>query len=286
MEKKSLKLLIVSDIHDNIENVKKLVELSKNTKYDYVFCCGDTVDLPIAKNDVKEISDKYTEILKNIYIELEKIAPIIWVPGNHEPGHCFHENFKDVTEKSKNLHKKIEKLDDKFYIVGLGGAVPILTGGKWKENYIFFKDLECERDFKYKGYPYNYEPNNYEKSDEMFIKDLNETIDKAKKESGDDVQILFLTHIGPLYTNTNVIVENGEVLYLGSKKFGEKYEKENNSFIIVHGHSHTAEGFITLKPNKYVMNPGALLSGNYAVLELIKREDNKWGVLASSICYL
>ena len=61
-------------------------------------------------------------------------------------------------------------------------------------------------------------PNSFHKSDEIFIKDLDDTVEKAKKEGGEDVQIVYLTHIGPLYTATNTIVENGEVLSIHSSE--------------------------------------------------------------------
>lgn len=285
--KENLKILVVSDIHDDIDKVKKVIEQNKETKFDYVFCCGDVIDVPIGKNDVKEVTDEYIIKLKNIYLELEKLAPIIWVPGNHEPGLYFKDDFnEEVTPRSTNLHKKIKKLDEKLYIVGLGGCTPIMTGHKWKNNFVLFKELNLEKDFKYTGYPYNSKPNSFNKSDEIFIKDLNDTVEKAKKDGGDDIQIVYLTHIGPLYTSTNTIVENGEVLYLGSKKFGEKFVQEKNSFIIIHGHSHSAEGFITLRTNKQIFNPGACLDGHYGIIELKKTKNGKWIISSCTISYL
>ena len=279
--------LVVSDIHDDIEKTKILVQKYKDTKFDYVICCGDVIDVPIGKNDIKEVTDKYVVKLEKIYHELEKLAPILWVPGNHEPGFYFEDGLtKEATPNSVNMHKKIKKLDNQLYIVGLGGSTPIMTGNKWKHNFICFKDLDLEKDFKYSGYPYNVFPNSFHKSDEIFIKDLDDTVEKAKKEGGEDVQIVYLTHIGPLYTATNTIVENGEVLYLGSKKFGEKFLKEDNGFIIIHGHSHSAEGFVTLRINKHVFNPGACVDGHYGIIELKKSKEGKWGVGSCTIGYL
>jgi len=285
--KESLKILVVTDIHDDINKIKKLVNKCRKTKFDYVFCCGDVIDVPIGKNDVKEVTDKYVVKLKDIYCELEQLAPILWVPGNHEPGFYFKDGFnEEATPNSFNLHKKIKKLDEKLYVVGLGGSTPIMTGRKWKHDYIYFKELNLEKDFKYSGYPYNANPNSFRESDKIFIKDLKMTVDKAKKEGGDDVQIIYLTHIGPLYTSTNTIVENGEVLYLGSKQMGENFLSEDNSFIIIHGHSHTAEGFVTLRTNKQIFNPGAFLNGNYGIIEFKKNKEGKWGVSSSTIAYL
>jgi Icc-related predicted phosphoesterase len=284
-EKDSYKILVVTDIHDDIEKIKILVDKVKDIKFDFVFCCGDAVSVPIDKNDDTEVTKEYILKLKNIFKELEKIGHIYWVPGNHEPGIYFTTN-EEPTKDSENLHKKIKKLDDNFYIVGLGGSVPIMTGRKWKHNFVLFKELNLEKDFKYGGYPYNVTPNDFHKSDDLFIKDLNETVDIAKKEGGENIQILYLTHIGPLYTSTNTIVENGEVLYLGSKNFGEKFLKEDNGFIIVHGHSHTAEGYITMKSDRHIFNPGCCCEGHYGILDLKKDKNGKWGVGACTVAYL
>jgi Icc-related predicted phosphoesterase len=284
-EKDSYKILVVTDIHDGIEKNKIIVDKVKDIKFDFVFCCGDAVSVPIDKNDDTEVTKEYILKLKNIFTELEKIGHIYWVPGNHEPGIYFTTN-EEPTKDSENLHKKIKKLDDNFYIVGLGGSVPIMTGRKWKHNFVLFKELNLEKDFKYGGYPYNVTPNDFHKSDDLFIKDLNETVDIAKKEGGENIQILYLTHIGPLYTSTNTIVENGEVLYLGSKNFGEKFLKEDNGFIIVHGHSHTAEGYITMKSDRHIFNPGCCCEGHYGILDLKKDKNGKWGVGSCTVAYL
>ena len=279
--KTSLKFLIISDIHDRIFNVRKMLDKIKTIKFDYVICCGDIVTVPTGKNAEKETITPFMPILKNIFLELEKIAPILWVPGNHDPYMYYTESYEEVTSKSKNLHKKYEQLDDNLYIVGLGGSVPILTGGTWTKDLIPFKDLDLNN-VKYNGYPYDSKI--YSDGDDKLLKDLNEIFEKIPDENS---QMILLSHLGPLYTNTNFMEEDGEVLYLGSKNLGEKYEKENRAFINIHGHTHLADGFVTLKPGKYVFNPGACYEGNYGILEIRKDEGtNKWDVGSCIIEYL
>ena len=42
--KDSYKILVVTDIHDDIEKTKKIVAKVKDAKIDFVFCCGDVVE--------------------------------------------------------------------------------------------------------------------------------------------------------------------------------------------------------------------------------------------------
>ena len=49
-----------------------------------------------------------------------------------------------------------------------------MTGHNWKHNLVLFKELNLDKDFKYGGYPYNVKPNDYHKSDDLFLKDLND----------------------------------------------------------------------------------------------------------------
>jgi Icc-related predicted phosphoesterase len=76
------------------------------------------------------------------------------------------------------------------------------------------------------------------------------------------------------------------VLYLGSKNFGEKFLKEENGFIIVHGHSHTAEGYLTLKTDRHIFNPGCACEGHYGILNIRKAQDGKWRVESCNVAYL
>lgn len=288
-EKTSFNILIVSDIHDRIDNVKKLIteQKSKNEKIDIILDCGDTIDLPIGKNYDKEVCDIYFKKLQEIHAELSALnAPIFWVPGNHEPANLFEENSPEINPLTTNLHKKFKKLANNLYIAGLGGSVPILNGGKWNKDYIFFKTLD-KKNLYCPGFPYyDKEKGDFESGDAIFGKDLEELIKKTKEEGGEDVSIILLSHVGPLYSATNSIVEGGKVLYLGSEVLGQILEREKGIFVNIHGHSHTAEGIIRLNDNKYVINPGANLAGHYAKLMIKKDQEGKWKSGEATIGYL
>ena len=107
--KNSLKFLVITDTHDRVYNVRKTIEKIKTINFDYVIFCGDVVTIPSEKNNDKETISTFMPILKNIFLELEKIAPVLWVPGNHDPYMYFTENYEEVSSNSKNLHKKFEK---------------------------------------------------------------------------------------------------------------------------------------------------------------------------------
>lgn len=284
-DKDSYNVLLVSDIHDNIENVKKLVKLNKDSHFDFIIDCGDTTNLPIGKNNDQKTCDEYLVILKSIHEELSKLGPIFWVPGNHEAFYFYEEKSPEISPKTINLHKKTQKLSNNLYLVGLGGSVPILTDGAYNQSFVPFKTLDKKK-FKHIGYPYNVTPNDYEKSDEIYGKDVEEVLKKVKEEGGEGVNIILLTHCGPLYTSTNYIIEGGEVLHLGSEKLGNILEREKNILINCHGHSHSAEGIVVLDDNKMVINPGTHRDGKYAKFTIRKKENDQWSVGESTIGYL
>lgn len=83
----SFKILIVSDIHNNVNKVKALAEKVKSLKFDFIFCSGDIID----KDTMIEKKEAYIKKLKKIFFELEKIGRVIWIPGNHEDASFFNE---------------------------------------------------------------------------------------------------------------------------------------------------------------------------------------------------
>ena len=282
--KTRIKFLIIGDMHNRIQNVRKVLSKTKSEKFDYVLCYGDIVNIPTGENANKNIIESSMPLMYNIFLELEKIAPILWVPGNHDPYIYYSDNFEEISSKSKNLHKKFQKIDENLYIVGLGGSTPILSGGEWSKDFIPFKDIDLSN-FKYTGYPYNVKSNDYIESDNLLLKDFNEVLNEGKKVWGNS-QLIFLTHIGPLFSFINCVEEEGDYLYLGSQNIGEIFKNEENCFIDIHGHSHLSEAFITIRPGKYVFNAGAIYNGNFGKLEIVKDKEGKWNVFSNSIEYI
>lgn len=281
-----IRFLVVSDIHDNIQNIRKLVDWyqKEKPKIDYILCCGDIVTVPNDRQDEPEQAKIYEPIIVNIFQELEKICPqILYVPGNHEPYTLYQKDPPFLTKGSINLHKKYIKLSDDLYILGIGGSVPILQGGSYEIGQVPYQDVDLKK-VKYAGYPYNVKSDdNYLKSDLNFANDLKEVVEQVKKEGGDNANMILLSHVGPLYTWTNVMTLNGENLYLGSEQLGEWFFYEKGCFLDVHGHTHTARGVINITDKKIVMNPGDLASGNYGMVAIKKDQNNQWVLESTSL---
>ena len=63
----------------------------------------------------------------------------------------------------------------------------------------------------------------------MLINDFNEVLNEGKK-IWENSQLIFLTHIGLLFSFTNFMEEEGDYLYF----IGELFQNEENCFINIH----------------------------------------------------
>lgn len=281
-EKTEYNFLVISDIHENTKNLNKFIEKFKETgkNYDYLICCGDLVSTPPGEQDKKESIEKYDKMIKEILEQLETINQnILYVPGNHET-RTFIDNKEDITQYSKNLHKKYLKIDDSLYIAGLGGSTPILHGNIFNPKMSPYTDLDV-RNVLYDGYPYNYadDMDNFTKSDADLGNELQTVINQIKEDSkGNKIGIILLTHLGPISAWTNYELINGGNGYLGSKKLEEIFFEDETVFLDIHGHTHDSKGLIEVKDWKYILNPGYLQGGCYATIKINKSSKGYWGV--------
>lgn len=63
--------------------------------------------------------------------------------------------------------------------------------------------------------------------------------------------------------------------------------KEENGFIVVHGHFHTPEGYVIMMTDKHIFNSGCCCDcceGYYGILDIKKDKNGKLGE-NSLICY-
>ena len=276
-----LRFLLVSDIHDNTTSIDILLEKNKNKKFNYILYAGDMVKMTPGQQNSSEHAHEYEERMINYINKLEKIAPILYIPGNNEPFTIYENNSPKLSKTSVNVHNNYFKIKNDLYLIGLGGCVPILNGGKYDKNVIPFETLNTSNVIQ-NGFPYNlpeYGLDNYKKSDEWFGNDIRKIINNIKKEVGNNnYQTILLSHNGPLYSWTNAQQQLGtgeHLLYLGSMELEKILINDENLFLDIHGHIHPSRGIVTMIPDKTVINPGAMINGFYGELTLLKK-DNKW----------
>lgn len=96
--KRTLKVLLMSDCHGNVLNFEQLHEWVREqhpVRYDYVFIPGDMCDVP-NKGEEKDFDQVEIERATNqIRVIIQKvndqIAPVVIIPGNHDPPYLFKE---------------------------------------------------------------------------------------------------------------------------------------------------------------------------------------------------
>ena len=277
MEKKDkLSILVISDTHESIENLNKLYENCKKNSYipDYILLTGDLVSVPVGDQDNEEIGKKYYTLINEILSILEKITPnVIYIPGNRDPKILFNNDDNKIkfSNTSLNIHKKKYEINNKIIVIGIGGSVTnIKSNEKEYHKYnINFNDVD------WKGYPYidNFEKPNFEKSEDLYKKDLEIVFNYINENK--DKQVILMCHNGPFKSFTSNCFENNICYYGGSyilDKFVNDYK--NNILSVLHGHTHLGTGISTLYDFN-VFNPGSLKLGSYGKMDFIFR-NNKW----------
>ncbi len=122
---KVVRLLVISDIHDKYENVKKL----KDVERDITIVLGDFVEF--GKPDI--------ETVVKILEELSNQGFTLYVPGNCDPRESTQElNIKNTL----NIHCRYYIVDD-YVIVGFGGSNPTPFNTPLE-----FTESEIERDLE------------------------------------------------------------------------------------------------------------------------------------------
>ena len=256
--KNSLNFLLLSDIHDNTSSIDLILKKVGSKKYDYIFYLGDMVKMTPGQQNSSEHAHIYEERMTQYLKRLEQIAPVLYIPGNNEPYTIYENNSPKLTQISSNIHNKYIKIKDDLYILGLGGCVPILNGGKYDKNVIPFSTLNTSNVIQ-NGFPYNlpqYGLDNYKKSDEWFRNDIKKIINEVKKDAGDkQYQTILLSHIGPLYSWTNAQQQLGigeHWLYLGSMQLENIFINDENLILDIESfflriYEHVLNYFVVLE---------------------------------------
>ena len=275
MDKKNkLSILIVSDTHEEIDNLNKLLEECEKNSYkpDYIFLLGDIVTIPQGEQDNENKYENYYKIINQTLQILEKISPnVIYIPGNHDPKTLFdNDNKIKFGNSSINLHKKKYELNNNLLLIGIGGSITNLISNE-KEYYKYEYNIN---NVEWRGYPYidNNENPNFEKCEELFKKDLDIIFNYIKDNNK---QIILISHNGPFNSSTSNCFEKGKCFYAGSLILDKFiYENKNRILTVLHGHTHTGTGVSTLY-NINIFNPGPMKNGHYGKIDLVLKDD-KW----------
>lgn len=103
-----MKLLLLTDIHGNTENLEKILD---REDYDSILCAGDL-------SDANEFDD-YEENLESVLDTFNKKGKLTKaIPGNMDPEETC---VRRLIDHRLNLHKKIASFE-KFEAVGFGGG--------------------------------------------------------------------------------------------------------------------------------------------------------------------
>lgn len=255
MEKEIVKILFITDIHQNIAALNKLNIQS----YDYIICGGDIVDL---NNYNQSIIDGIIQKLSgnNVFI----------VPGNCDT------RILPMLDNMNNLHEKYLSFDEGFSLSGIGFCKP------------FHRDLEVYRDFftknehlilpfhnespvkfilnfsgiivendKYKFIPFEEALENAKEFINKFSVFDENSLKRFKSELPTFENGILFTHSPPhSYLDKIGVLPNA-----GCEIITEIIEEKNPAFVLT-GHFHELKG-VTKYKDTTIINPGAFLNGNY-----------------------
>lgn len=132
-----LKILVVADIHGEIEKLSEFLNKFKEKDFDLVLCPGDFTDMFNIPEGFSQAD--VTELVLQKLLSFGK--PLLCIPGNHEP----YEILDLFEEYGVNLHAKSRRLKG-FKFIGFGGAATPFntkfepTEEEIKENLLKLRD--------------------------------------------------------------------------------------------------------------------------------------------------
>lgn len=146
-------------------------------------------------------------------------SKVVFIPGNHDPDLLFKQ--KGETDDHLNIHFKFIEIFPKLYISGFGGSVPgYLVGDRQEPAFL--------------GYPFNNE------------EDVEKALTSFTSQFGEQMknnQFIFVSHCGPMKSQTSILWENKQEIDTGSSTLDKMLtEHSANMIAYVHGHSHTGAG--------------------------------------------
>ena len=263
-ENSMLKILLVSDEHENWPNLDLLMSREQPGSFDFVFMSGDqancnnTVDIEDeGENEQAEASNRrFVETLTALH---KPEGKLYYIPGNHDAAVLLDPKCMaaPINETSVNLHNRVAELVPGLFIAGLGGSLPTK----------FKKDGETDWVDVFTPYPYQTEADYTAAIRSLWTGKVEPAVAATQGKS-----VILMTHDGPqdFYTaNARGTIGMGENRQdFGFHKFGSSglaellYEQRSKLVVNIHGHCHDG-GFLdrvtcTDGQEFPVCNPGSL----------------------------
>lgn len=256
--------LILSDAHADTENLQKLDEEFK--KADAVIFAGDFTN----------------------YNEPEKALPVLEILVKKSPvlyavlGNSDKPAFLDVLEKYDVSVQGTIIFRDGLVFAGSGGAskfTGITPNERTEEELMSDFNMVVEHSAQYEEYPFEEDSENVVE-DVSNVEISSNNTKQPESNSNDSLEwnnLIVISHNPPKDTKVDMISNGAHVGSASYRFFLETYQP----LLAVSGHVHEAVAVDKIGKTTLI-NPGALMEGCYAVVD-IQKQKNEWIVTNASL---
>eukprot|EP01105_Mastigella_eilhardi_P005153 TRINITY_DN16932_c0_g1_i1.p1 TRINITY_DN16932_c0_g1~~TRINITY_DN16932_c0_g1_i1.p1 ORF type:complete len:323 (-),score=64.65 TRINITY_DN16932_c0_g1_i1:152-1120(-) len=300
--RRQMRLLAVGDVHGSLCALSELAKwvAATNVQLDAILCTGDIITLDNKDCPNHEQICACEGHMSNIVGMLEGICGrVFYLPGNHDAPTCFAADTTarpKLTNNSVCMHSISLQLAPQLVLVGLGGSIPARKGDDEIEwgAYPYKSDSDLRVALEKLPFPVVAATDAKATAAPTPIaahiataapQDTSSTAANAPRlplyaastplvdhiRPEDD--ILLLTHVGPFSSSTTVDQVSTPAIYSGSIALDDRIRSLNAHILLnVHGHTHNATGLCRVGQVN-VLNPGPLMRGEFAIINLEKRVD-------------
>lgn len=246
-----MKILVLSDIHGEVENLNKLDNEFK------------TADLVLFGGDFARFNELDTgkPVLNALVKKHDSIYAVL--------GNCDSPDFLEELEKEDISVQGTLVSAQGLAIIGSGGALKF-TGATPNER----TEEELLSDLRYVA-----EASFYTDNEELNTEELSDNQEEAENGVSWD-NLIVISHQPPADTKCDTITSG---IHVGSKdlrKFIETYKP----LMVVCGHIHESAG-IDFIEGTLVINPGSFAEGSYGLIE-VQKQKGIWKVVNTKLLNL
>lgn len=287
-EKTCLKILLVSDTHNNKYYLDMLEDKLKleNKKFDIIIHSGDFGNVNNESESKKPTEEDRSNGIKDVKTCLNMLVNyslnnrVYYILGNHEPEDLFDINCNNKIISDTRfvyLDRLIYETEYNINLIGISGSIPTIL---LEDNY----ENTNKDKFISLGYPYT--GSSYKEADMLYGNTIKELLVNNKKKELNN-QFIFVTHSGPFGLTTFKYQENGSHR-MGSYTLLNQLLEEKKLLFSIHGHFHSSQGRISLgnkNKGKFIINPGGIVYGHYAELEITRNSISEDWYLSNTEFY-